>query len=242
MHYSRKRMPSIFLASLIRSPFLGGLKLALAEKSVFKNFVFYTTSNPQELEELYRIRYYVYCEEYKYLDSKKYPDKLEKDEYDLHSLHLVVRHKSGDLAATARLILGTGIGLPILKNFHIDYEIPNNKASTIAEVSRLIVGRRYRRKHLLMVLVKGLYLLAKEKGVNDIFCVIDDRLYPNLIDLGIPIIKIGQPKIYQGITAPYLIQVNELEEQMLEKNKSLHKFLSNGVMEQTGKDYKYAPH
>lgn len=235
-------MSSIFLSALVRSPFLGGVKLALAEKSVLRNFVFFTTSDKEELDEIYRIRYQVYCEEYKYLESKDYPNGRESDKFDEHSLHLVVRHKSGDLAATARLIIGHPVGLPILKNFDIDFSVPNDKAKNVAEVSRLIVGKTYRRKHLLMVLVKGLYLLVKEKKINDVFCVIDDRLYPHLIDLGIPVKKIGQPKIFQGVTAPYLIQVDELEELMREKNKSLLRFLSNGEMKSSGKDFKYAPH
>ena len=70
----------------------------------------------------------------------------------------------------------------------------------------------------------------------------DDRLTPNLIDFGIPIKKIGKSQIYQGMTAPYLIHVNELEESMQERNRSLLKFLSNGSMVEIGRDYKYAPH
>lgn len=212
----------------------------MAERSVYKSFSFYTTSDVEELDELHRIRYKVYCEEYHYLDAKKNPDKREKDQYDNHSFHLVVRHKSGVLGATARLIIGSEIGLPISNNFDLDYKIPRD--TSVAEISRLIVARNYRRRHLLLVLIKGIYLLVKEQAINDVFCVLDDRLTPNLEELGIPFKRIGKPKIYQGITAPYLIHVNELEEQMVERNASLLKFLSNGSMHAHGKDYKYAPH
>jgi len=235
-------MPSFFLNALIRTPFLGTIKLALAERDVFKSFTFYTTSNPEELDELFKIRYKVYCEEYRYLDASKFINKRETDEYDKHSLHLVVRHKSGDLAATARLIIGSESGLPILKNFNIEYSVPDSHDDKIAEVSRLIVGRQYRRKRLLMVLIKGLYLLVKEKRITNVFCVLDDRLTPNLIDFGIPIKKIGKSQIFQGVTAPYLIHVNELEEIMHDRNRSLLKFLTNGSMEPKGKDYKYTLH
>lgn len=233
-------MPSLFLDALIRTPFLGSLKLVLAERSVLKNFSFYTTSDQVELDEIFRIRYRVYCEEYHYLDSKKFPDKKERDEYDRHSIHLVVRHRTGELAATARLILGSDIGLPIQNNFEINYTIPKN--GKIAEISRLIVARSYRRRHLLLVLIKGIYLLLKQKEINDVFCVLDDKLIPNLNELGIPYKKIGQSKIFQGITGPYLIEVSDLEEQMLERNRSLLKFLSDGAIYPHGNDYKYSPH
>lgn len=235
-------MPSIFLDALIRTPFLGGMKLYLAERSIFTNFSFYTTSDIEELDELFKLRYKVYCEEYRYLDAKNYPNKRETDEFDPHSIHLVVRHKSGELVATSRLILGSDVGLPIQKHFKLEIDIPDIIQPHIGEASRLIVGTNFRRKHLLMILVKGLYLLAKKKNINDVFLVLDDRLIPNLKAIGIPIKKIGQPTIYQGVTAPYLVHINELEELMRDKNRSLLTFLSNGEMQIIGNDYKYSPH
>ncbi len=235
-------MSSVFMDALIRTPFLGSIKLSLAERSIYKNFAFYTTSDPEELDELYKIRYKVYCEEYAYLDTKNYPDRREKDIFDSKSIHLVVRHRSGELAATARLIQGSEMGLPIQNHFQIEYDVPKETESNIAEVSRLIVARSYRRRHLLLVLIKGIYLLVKQKGITEVFCVLDDRLIPNLTELGIPIKRIGKSRIYQGLTAPYIIQVNELEEKLYEHNKFLFKFLSQGVMRKQGKDFKYSPH
>ncbi len=235
-------MPSIFLKALVKSPFFGGINLRLAERSVYKNFTFYTTSEHDELEEIYRIRYKVYCEEYRYLDYRDYPNKREQDIFDRHSIHLVVRHNSGDLAATARLILGSDDGLPILRNFEIDYRLQPVDVNQVAEISRLIVARNYRRKHLLLVLIKGIYLLVKERHLNNIFCVLDDKLTPNLEEFNIPITRIGKSKIFQGITAPYVIHVNEFEEKMYEKNRSLLKFLSNGSLSPHGKDYRYSLH
>ncbi len=235
-------MQSVILNSILRTPFLGGLKLALAERNVVNNFSFYTTNDEKELREIYRIRYKVYCEEYHYLDSSNYPDHEEKDEYDQSALHLVVRHKSGDLAAISRLILGSPIGLPIQQHFQIDINIPAESMSTTAEISRLVVARTYRRRHLLLILIKGMYLLVRQKGINDVFCVLDDRLIPNLRDIGIPLHKAGPQSVYQGLTTPFLIHTNELEETMQERNIILYRFISNGVMKKIGKNYKYAPH
>jgi len=217
-------------------------KMLLFEKRVLSNFSFYTTSNDEELNELFRIRYQVYCEEYHYLDEKDYKNQKETDEFDDHSFHLVVRHRSGILAATARLILDSQAGLPIEKHFRLKINISPESRNRIAEVSRLIVAKEFRRQHLLLVLIKGLYLLTKQKHINDIFAVLDDRLVPNLKEFKIPLTKIGEPTLYQGITAPYLIHINELEEVLRETNTPLNKFISNGYMETKGKDYQYTPH
>ncbi|MDX1734231.1 MAG: GNAT family N-acyltransferase, partial [Halioglobus sp.] len=51
------------------------------------------------MQEVYGIRYRVYCEEFKYEPSVAFPDKQEKDEYDESSLHALILHKSSGLAA-----------------------------------------------------------------------------------------------------------------------------------------------
>jgi N-acyl amino acid synthase of PEP-CTERM/exosortase system len=57
-------------------------------------------------KEVYKLRYQVYCLEIKGLDSACYPDGLEYDDYDQHSVHYLIRHRaSGEYAATTRLIL-----------------------------------------------------------------------------------------------------------------------------------------
>ena len=56
--------------------------------------------------EVYKLRYQVFCIENEIFNSEHYPDDLEFDDYDQHSVHYLIRHrKSGDYAATTRLIL-----------------------------------------------------------------------------------------------------------------------------------------
>jgi len=56
--------------------------------------------------EVYRLRYQVYCGEMHVLDPENYQEGMEVDEFDSHSAHYLIRHrKSGEFAATTRLIL-----------------------------------------------------------------------------------------------------------------------------------------
>jgi N-acyl amino acid synthase of PEP-CTERM/exosortase system len=62
-------------------------------------------SGPQ-LEEAFRLRYRVYCEEAGYEDPAHYPDSLERDHYDAHSLQMLVRHRpTGIVVGAVRLIM-----------------------------------------------------------------------------------------------------------------------------------------
>lgn len=205
----------------------------------YKRFSFYTTESESELNEIYRLRYKVYCEEYGYLDKEKYKNGMETDEWDAHSEHFVIRDNRGHIAATARLILGSNLGLPIEKHFDLDISLSNYPHENIGEISRLIVAREHRRHHLLFVLIKGIYLYVKQRKVQYVFSVMDDRLYPMIKAFGIPYRRIGKPSLYQGYTYPCIVDVSELEEQLKTENPRLLKYLMDGLMTYDQKNNKY---
>ena len=62
---------------------------------------------PALLEEVFRLRYQVYCVELAVpgFERDNYPDGLERDVYDARSLHCLLRHRrTGAWAGTARLV------------------------------------------------------------------------------------------------------------------------------------------
>ena len=54
---------------------------------------------PELREEVYRIRYEVYCRELGFEDANEFPDGLEKDVYDVRSRHCLLQHRSSGLYA-----------------------------------------------------------------------------------------------------------------------------------------------
>jgi len=107
----------------------------------------------QQLEQVFSIRYRVYCEEFKYEPADRFPDKREKDEFDDHSSHCLVRHKStGMPAGCARLVHVDEKSLMPMEKFcgpSLDQEIIGayrGKRSTICEFSRLAVDGAFRRR------------------------------------------------------------------------------------------------
>lgn len=103
--------------------------------------------------EVYKLRYQVYCKETGFLDSERYPDGLEHDEYDDSSIHYLVRHRnSGIYAATTRLIIFGADDrdklFPMELHSRIDKSeilkhIPRTK---LAEVSRFCVSKEFKRR------------------------------------------------------------------------------------------------
>ncbi len=208
-------------------------------RSFYKKFIFYTTSNQEELNELFRIRYQVYCLEYNYIDKNKFEDELETDQWDPRSVHFVIRDMKEEIAATVRLIQNSPLGLPIEKHFVFDLDVRSLSKEQSVEISRFIVTRKYRRKHLMFILIKGIYNYVKENNIKYVYSVMDERLYPMLTEMGIPFRRIGKPSFFQGYTFPCLMNVGEFEDELRLKNKKFLKYLLDGAISYNGEKNKY---
>lgn len=198
------------------------------QKSFSKKFILYTTLIDEDLDEIYRIRYQVYCEEYNYLDRNKYPDNRELDRYDRSSIHFVLRTQQGEIAASVRLILSSTDDFPIKKNFQIDLRDKHIKSTDSAEISRLIVAKKFRKNFLLLALIKGLFAYAKGNEITHVYAVLDDKLHHVLSKMGFPFVRIGPPSLYQGLTSPYVLIVSEMLENMRSHNRLLYRYLLRG--------------
>ncbi len=79
-----------------------------------ETFEILPADTPRLLEECYRVRYEVLCCEAKIpgFPAERYPDGLESDEYDLRSVHMLLRHRpTGRTIGTVRLVMSTDAGL-----------------------------------------------------------------------------------------------------------------------------------
>ncbi len=56
-------------------------------------FTLSMAASTEQKRDAYRIRYRVYCEDMQYEPAQQFPDGLETDEFDRHSLHCLVTHK-----------------------------------------------------------------------------------------------------------------------------------------------------
>ena len=131
-------------------------------------------------EEVYRLRYRVYCLENNFEDPRNYLDGMEKDEYDLHSSHILLRHRASDsFIGTARLILqdplNTDKPFPFETHAQVDSEsIDISKLSRrhVAEISRFAVLRQFSKRRLEQH-------NSENKFLNKKTIVMERRRFPN---------------------------------------------------------------
>ncbi|WP_114694379.1 PEP-CTERM/exosortase system-associated acyltransferase [Motiliproteus coralliicola] len=130
------------------------------EQQLTDHFTQYFSLKLADTEELrqqaYRVRYDVYCEELAFEDKSQYPEKMEFDEFDAYSDHLLLVHKSSGLnVGTVRLVqpsVSSAVEQLPLEKFAghaFDRDIFDLKAlrdKKRCEVSRLAVSKHFRRR------------------------------------------------------------------------------------------------
>jgi N-acyl amino acid synthase of PEP-CTERM/exosortase system len=103
------------------------------------------------IEEVYRLRYQVYCLENSFEDPADFPDGLERDGFDRRSKHALLLHRpTNAFAGTIRVILPEpgGARLPalqLLTDHGVHYADLIDEART-AELSRFAVSKTFRRR------------------------------------------------------------------------------------------------
>lgn len=108
-----------------------------------------TADTPERMEQVYRLRYQVYCVENNFLEAEHYRDGLEVDECDRHSQHALLLHRStGAVVGTTRLVLpkfGRVSGqLPIFKICpQAAALLPADRS---VEASRFAISKDFRRR------------------------------------------------------------------------------------------------
>lgn len=132
--------------------------------------------------EVYKLRYQVYCIETGFESLHLHPASIEYDEYDSHSSHYLILHKKTETyAATTRLILpniDNGEKLfPIEKYTYIDnIELSNNiPRANLAEASRFCVSKEFKRRRNEAGTLTGI-----ESDWVDIFTEKERRVFPHL--------------------------------------------------------------
>ncbi|HDQ40530.1 MAG TPA: PEP-CTERM/exosortase system-associated acyltransferase [Desulfonatronum sp.] len=131
---------------------LGQFKFLLADTEDLKN-------------EIFRLRYRVYVEEFGFEKPSDHPGGLEMDEYDPYSIHFAALNENDKVVGTIRMIMDSSKGFPMEKAAKFAFIGEKPSPSKISEISRLAVERNYRRR-----LEDGFYgvesyLLKKEGGI-----------------------------------------------------------------------------
>jgi len=205
----------------------------------------------REAQDIFRLRYQVYCQEWGFEKPEEYPDGIETDDYDKYSSHFLARvFLTKDPIGTARVIYASPKQFPIEKVFDIDCRGGAAEREKIGEISRLAVSREFRqrwldaivfgpdrtehpgfvavnedRRHFENDIVAGLYQCiyqeSKKTGLTHWYAVMTKGLYFLLLRWGVVFRQIGAEMDYHGLRAPYLGIIAQIEDSVARKSPHL---------------------
>jgi N-acyl amino acid synthase of PEP-CTERM/exosortase system len=205
-------------------------------------------------QEIFKLRYKVYAEEFGFEKTSDYPDGLEKDIYDDWATHMACLNKSGQVGGTIRLVYDSPVGFPIEHATGIPGigKIPDR--SKTAEISRLSVSKDLRRikgdgKYgvyrypndqpvemcgrknpvVLLGLCVVMYQESKRQGITHWYIITEEKLFRTLTNYGFLFRCIGEPVFYHGERTPYLSNIAEFEYYLKKNNPSVFKIFLDGL-------------
>lgn len=126
------------------------------EMNMYFDFVKIPKESPL-IEDVYRLRYKVYCDEWGFEKPEDHPGGIEVDGFDSYSSHFAAIEKkdSGQLIGTVRIILHSPHGFPIEHHCVIDADLSGIDRSCLGEISRFAVSKEYRRRHTDRIMFDG---------------------------------------------------------------------------------------
>jgi len=229
-----------------------------------KHFQFRRISREDSLiNEVYKLRYKVYCDEWGFEHPEDHPRGIECDIYDEHSVHFgALEKESGQLIGTIRCILYSDVGFPIEKHCVITRDLSYFDKSKFAEISRLAVSKEYRRRAVdRLIYGDGMYreekvLLAKERrekeylivmglyltmykeclalGLTHWYALMAEGLFALLRRMEIHFEPIGPEIDHHGMRAPYFGSIGGIAERVSSGKAEILKKYENAMESRQG--------
>jgi N-acyl amino acid synthase of PEP-CTERM/exosortase system len=193
-----------------------------------KYFDVVSADTPELLDQVYALRYHVYCVENKFEDPDQHPDGREMDSYDTRANHIALIYRPArQMVGTVRLILTAGsetAALPIDEVLTSAYrsELACHNRLQLAEISRYAVSRSFRRRrgerefadigwsedsrrllpHITLGLMGGVLELTNIYNIKLLCACMRPALLRLLAQFGLTFTPVGPLVEYHGLRQP----------------------------------------
>jgi N-acyl amino acid synthase of PEP-CTERM/exosortase system len=211
------------------------------------------------MDDIYRLRYEVYCVERNFLDAGDFPNGLEMDSYDHCSAHFAAYNTEQEIVGTVRLVTPEEHHLYPFEshcNVYEDFRFPPRQQA--GEISRLVVRKSYRRRRgdsmegvardfidgepaskaqatppakgsdkrnnsplLLLGMYREMYRYSRRNGIRYWYAAMERSLARSLDRMGFRFVPIGPATDYYGPVTPHIVDLEELNTSLREKNPFL---------------------
>ena len=184
----------------------GGATASVAARLFENHFELVRATTPGLKDIAHRLRYRIYCEENPFECRDDHPDRMERDRFDSHARHVLLRYRKAaagedSFIGVVRIILSSGREgdfFPVQSAIQHPFFEDVDRMHGYCEVSRLGVIEQFRRAHRTNFVMPGLSLsnlapiglirgAAEESlmlGLNRAVLIVKDNLRQSLERIG----------------------------------------------------------
>ena len=197
-------------------------------------YYFKVADSGYELEQAFRLRYKVYCEEKKWLKKEDYPNEIEKDGYDKKAVHVIAFDEDFRLVGNMRIIQRKDFrklpfeAHPSLAGRKIHYP-------GMVELSRFVIRTDGNSLRLARELLRAVYQTSLNLGVENWINVCEPSLIRLLAKFKYYFEPIANPSVYYGgFTQPTILNVKETQDKWQKSDQEAWAFYheENAVLRQ----------
>ena len=209
-------------------------------------------------DEVFRLRYQVYCVENPFENPADNPDGLERDAFDVRAAHCLLLHKrSRSWAGAVRLILpdasnpGRSFALQQVCSDPMTADAQRFPVLQMAEVSRFCISKDFRKRegdwlypqsnepadrqderrvvpNMTLGLIEGLVRMSLDHGILYWCAVMERPLLRLLARLGIHFEDVGPLVDYHGRRQPCFLRVDSMLERMQQERQDVWEIVTDG--------------
>lgn len=208
------------------------------------------------LQQVFELRYQVYCQECGFLPADNYPDRCEIDSHDARSVHFCAFNLRDELVGYVRMVRpDRTLSFPFQDHYHdLLAGATLVPASQAVEISRLMVIQAYRRRRgdvlagvtleeepplagpdlrdhtpqILFSLYRQMYAYSLAHSTRYWYAAMERPLARALGQMGFGFSQIGPQIDYYGPVALYVGDLRQLEVQVGQHNPALMTWLRQG--------------
>jgi len=196
--------------------------------------------SPELLEDVFRLRYQVYCKERQFLNESDCPQGAEQDPFDDFAFHFGAFDHDGKLVGAVRLILPECPVFPIeerVRELSLGQRLPLR--GECAEISRLTISKEFRRSlsgeapwkpqglshrtgailrkvsPVALGLCHLMYVECLEQQIAYCLALMERPLHLLLRLHGFAFRQVGAEIDYFGPVAPYIVDVSAMDRHQL---------------------------
>ncbi|MGE0744562.1 MAG: PEP-CTERM/exosortase system-associated acyltransferase [Rhodospirillales bacterium] len=183
------------------------------------------------LDQYFRLRWQVYCNEKGFLSPDLFPGAMERDEFDEIAYHFGCVDEQGTVIAGVRLVPESTLGFPA--HGHCRMDIGFEPWASVAELSRLVFSKGYRRGsggaaravadcEIVLGLYRAVYRMSKRTGITHWLAAMEPSLARLLNRFHFSFAPVGPVADYYGAVQPYLAGIDQLERSVFVKCPDLY--------------------